>query len=256
MRAEIAKLKYAPIIWLSGIVSFISITLVLVAHILDVHNAVSLGRNPWNRLFNSGIDVYKLFMSIPFIVLFISTVFYLERQNHGFKQLYALPFTRTRLLFDKLSAVILYIVTTITIILIGLFLSGYVLNFIYPEYEFDYYSLPVLGMLRSAGLAFLSVLGVIGIQYFLSLRFKGFLIPASIGILCYVIGFILSTANNTISLYFPYCYPFISRKNSMMTNDAIELIQIGIINQIELYSLLIFLVFIGLSLITERRRNL
>lgn len=256
MRSEFIKLKYPPIIWLSCIILLITISIIFSAHYLDVHNAVSLGRNPWERLFKSGIAIYRLFISVPFIVLFVSTAIYLERSNNGFKQLFTLPYSRSRLLIDKLLAILFCISILLLSLVLGLMVCGAIINIIYPEYEFNYYPLPIIDLIRSTCLTFISLLGIIGIQFFLSLRFKGFLLPTSLGILSYVISLILSSVNSRISLYFPYCYPTISRENGMLNNHLLGIQESHFLNHIEISSFIVFLLFATLGIVLERKRNL
>lgn len=256
MKSELLKLKYPPLIWLSSIVVLLILVIVFSAHYLDVHNAVSLGRSPWERIYKSGFAIYRIFISVPFVVLFVSTVFYLERQNNGFKQLYALPYSRPKLLLMKLSAILMSMLLIIVVVALGLILCGYSLNFIYPEYEFDYFRIPYITILRSTGSTFIALLGVIGSQYFLSLRFKGFLLPASIGILSYVVSLIFSSVSSTISLYFPYCFPTISRENGILKNTALHIDQNTILNQVELSSIIFFIIAVTVGIMLERRRNL
>lgn len=185
----------------------------------------------------------------------MSAALSVEHQNNGFKQLYALPKRRELLLIYKLIALLSVIVTTTLALAIGSIAVGYLLDAILPELEFTFYDLPFLVMLKSYAYIIVSLLGVIGIQYFLSIRFKGFLVPASIGILAYVVGFMLPTTSTKLSLYFPFSYPIVSKNRKMIDTSALDIDQLSFLNSVELSSIGIFVFFVGLSLYTERRRN-
>ncbi len=256
IQSELLKLKYPPILWLAGFIILMMLIIVFSAHYLDIHNTAKLGLNPWTRLYKAGQAIFAIFLSVPFIVLLISAALSVEHQNHGFKQLYALPKRRELLLSYKLIALLCVLVTTTIFLALGSIVVGYLLNSILPELEFTYYKLPFLVILKSYAYIMVSLLGVIGIQYFLSLRFKGFLVPASIGVLAYVVGLILTTTPTKLSLYFPYSYPIISRNQQMFDTTFLEIDQLAFLNSVELSSIAVFIFFVLLSLYTERRRNI
>jgi len=256
IQSELIKLRYPPVFWLIGFTVLITLTIVFAAHYLNINEIITLGKNPWVGLNNIGQSIFSIFISIPLIILFISSAIFLEYKNNGFKQAYALPKNRVWIVIYKLIAMIMCILGTLLLLGAGMITIGYLLNFIYPESEFSYYTIPGFDMIRSLGYGFISYLGVIGIQFFLSLRFKSFLAPASFGILAYVVGLILSSINHSLSLYFPYCYPTIARENSMLDNSELIIRDYGIFNEVELYSIGLFLIFIFLSFYLERNRNI
>lgn len=257
IQSEVIKLKYPPILWLMGFVIAVTLAVVFVAHYLGIHTAIRLGVNPWFRLSATGQAIFFMFVGTPFLILLISAILYIEHQNWGFKQLYTLPSKRGQLVSYKIVAIFLCLLLVLFILIIGLIVVGYSLNMIYPETGFVYYKLPLLEMLSACGGYIVSVLGIIGIQFFLSTRFKGFLVPASIGLLAYIVGFILATVNGSIKLplYYPYCYPIIANENKDFGLSTFEIRGFGVLNEIQLYSIIIFFAFVLLSFYSERRRG-
>ena len=256
IQSEFIKLKYPPILWLTGFALVATLLIIFTAHSIDIHNAIRLGINPWLRINNTGQAIFAMFIGTPFIILFISALLFIEHQNWGFKQFYTLPRKRQGLVLYKLLAIFLWLILVLIVLIIGLVIVGVVLNILYPEIGFNYHKVPLMSMFRSSTEYIISVLGILGIQFFLSIRFKGFLVSASFGILAYVIGFILSSVNNSLALCFPYCYTMIAKENSPFEISSIELKQYGFLNEVQLYSIIVFLVFVALSLYTERNRNI
>ena len=256
IHSELIKLKYPPILWLIGFILFVCLVIVFSAHYIDIHKTAMLGRNPWSKIDMAQQAIFSIFIGIPFIVLFLSAAVHIEHQNHGFKQLYTLAQNREVLIIYKLAAFFLVLAAATFLLIFGNVLIGYLINMIYPETEFSYFEFSLFSMLKSYSYIIISFLGVIGIQFFLSLRFKGFLVPASIGVLAYVFGLIVSSTNNVLSLYFPYCYPIISRERGIMDTSELNIDQSMVLNEVEIYSVGIFFVFIILSLLTERRKNI
>lgn len=253
--AEFLKLKYLPVFWLFILIPFSVLGIVVLAHVLDGANIARLGNNPWRKLFFSGNAILSVFLIIPFSFLFISAAVYLEHQTNAWKYLYTVPTQRSTIYLTKLVSFLTIIIANILVIFIGLILSGYLLNIFFPEMEFSYYPVPVLTELKSSFHIFLSALGIIGFHYSLSHMFKGFLIPASIGVVGFILGFILGTLNKSVALLVPYCYPMIYKDHSMFKIDDINIVDYGPINSVEFYSVLWFVVCIAIGLMLERRKH-
>lgn len=256
IQSEFVKLKYPPILWLIGFIIFVTLVIIFSAYYIDINNTITLGRNPWSRLNKASHSIFAIFISIPFVVLLLSAALFIENKNYGFKQLYTLPQKRSSLILYKVITLILSIFLSTLIMILGLILVGYLLNFIYPESEFSYFALPFFDMVQSFTYTIVSLLGIFGIQFFLSIKFEGFLVPASVGILSYIVGLIFGSINSSLAIYFPYAYPIIARENNIFRNTELVLDKFWIINEVELYSIIVFVLFIAISLLTEKFRNI
>lgn len=253
--AEFIKLRYLPIVWLSGVVVFAVLLIVFSAHFIDV-NSISFDVDPWRRTLVACRGIFSVFMAIPFVVLLISAALYVEHQSNAWKYQYTVPTNRMIIVLSKLITILLWVITTIFLLTLGLILVGYVLDAFLPEYEFAYYRIPYLIFVERLSHNFVSLLGVIGIQYFLSFRFKGFLIPASIGIVAFLSGLILGSTNNAAALYYPYSYPIIVDDMGMFKLDKVGIVEYGMLNNVEVYSIIVFLIFVGITCVLEQRRNI
>ena len=255
IQAEFIKLKYPPILWLCGSVLLAVFGIVFAAHILDINTVAALGINPWKRIGMAGRGIFVIFMSIPFIALLVSAAVYIEQQSNAWKYQYTIPRRRAIPFYTKLIVLQLCILLMLFFLCLGLLLSGYVLAFFLPELEFHYYTPPFLEFPATLWHAYLALMGVLGIQYFLSYRFEGFLIPATIGIIGFIIAFILSTMNSPLAIYFPYCYPFIVQDYDMFLMDKTGVVDYGWINTAQIYSLGCFAFFVLLGHLIEVRKN-
>ena len=252
--AEFTKLKYPPIYWLVGFVVSIMSALIFASHYFDVNNTARINVDPWMKLMTASNSILAVFISVPFLVLFISAAVFIEHHSNIWKQQYVSPFSRSKIYYSKLLTLLLCILITFGLIIIMTTLCGYFLNMILPEVEFAFYSPPIGKWIQTSIRVFISLLGIIGIQYFLSLRFKGFLIPASIGIVFFVVGVIVGSMNNPISKFFPYSYPMIFRDHKMFTIDKVNIVDYGMFNSVELSSVVCFVLFVILGNIFELRR--
>ncbi len=252
---EWIKLKSTPGLYLALGSGFLISVLVFVAHLLEVHSLSAFGVDPWSRYFTRGIAIFSLFVSVPLTLLLVSAVVYIERQANAWKYLYTLPTRRGSIYFSKLVTLLLLMALTLFLLALGLLLSAYVLDSVHPEFELAFYqpNLKELGI--NALHTWLSLLGVIGIQYFLSLRSSHFLLPIGLGILGYVFGLILPITQKSVALYCPYSYPMLVQDFGMFKNELRASTAFGSLNNIELYSLGFFFFFVLLGLFWESRRS-
>jgi len=253
--AEFLKLKYPPIYWLIFFVIAMMTGIIFMAHYFDINGVATLNTNPWNKLSSASIAILSIFLAAPFLVLLISAAVFVEHHSNIWKQQYATPSHRSTVFYSKLISIVLLILFTFLMIIVSITLSGYLLDFIYPEIEFRYHNPPFGKWIIRTIQMMISLLGIIGIQYFLSLRFKGFLIPASIGVVFFVVGIIFGSINNQMAAYFPYSFPVIGREHEMFNRDNIDIIDYGFINSIEIHSIVCFLIFIVMANVLEVRRK-
>jgi len=253
--AEFTKLKYAPIFSLIVFSLFVICAIVFFASYMGVNDSVKMGQNPWSRNLNASLAIYSIFILIPFAVMFISTGVFVENQARGWKFIYATPNVRSSIFFSKLISFLIGIFMLAVLVLILTLITSYIVDLILPEYEFRFYKPDIISIFEGFVHAFISILGVIGIQYFISLRVKGFLIPMSFGVLMFIVGFIVATIDKPLALYSPYSYPGIVKDHNMFTIGKVGVTHDHWLSNVEIYSIIIFVAFIGLANILEVRKN-
>jgi len=255
LSAEVKKLKSTPVVYLVGACCVFVIAIIMVAHTLDIINAVRINVNPWKRCFGAGMGIYSFFVMVPFVVLLITAVTFVEQRANAWKLLYTMPVARGNVYFSKLIIIILIVFITSVLLIFGVVGAGYMLDQIFPELEFTYYQAPILNAFEDIIHLLIASLGVIGLQYFMSLWFKNFLVPMSIGIVGYILAFILTTTNTKFVLYLPYTYSMTVKDHGMFKSDHTKEIWNGWLTNVELYSVLCFVLFVGLGYFYERWRN-
>lgn len=255
LSAEIRKLKSTPVLYLVLFCAAFIITIVCLAHAMDVHAMARLNTNPWKRYFNGSIAVFSIFVISPFIVLLVSSVLYVEQKASAWKYLYTMPTGRGNIYMSKLLVICLILFSSALLLVFGLLLSAYALDYIYPEHEFRYYTPDVWNWLKILSRVLVAALGVVGLQYFLSTVFKHFLAPLGLGILGYILGFILSSFKTKIALFLPFTYPMLVHDFGAFSATQRTTIGDTWLTNVELYSLICFVVFVGLGFFYEKRRN-
>ncbi len=254
-RSEIIKLKSSPVWYILMLGMILTATGVFIGHLLDVHNMVRINVDPWERYFRAALAIFNLFIVVPYTVLLVSAVIFVEQRANAWKYLYTLPHSRGKFYFTKWTLVAFLYVLSIFFLLTGVVLSGYWLDILRPEYEFVYHQ-PQFGyLLQEMGHVFVASLGVISFQYWLSLRFRNILVPLGVGVFGFVFGIIMSVTGQKLALYLPYSLPMIVRDFDMFRNEHIQDSFITGLNNVELHSILMAALFLILGYWQERSRK-
>ncbi len=251
---EFQKLKSTAVLYLI----FFGILLISIfaffPYYFDVYALAALDVNPWEDFYQAASAIYAIFLICPFLIFLISTMIFVEQKANYWKVLYTLPVQRGALYLSKLLAILLLHVLNVILLFIALYFVAQVLNFLLPEFEFNYHSPPLKNIFQSIGHIFLASLGVLGIQYFLALYFKHYLIALGFGLFGFVLALILITSGTEAYLYVPYAYPMMVKDFGLIpVSESFTEPKMGL-NVLECLSLGVFVFFVLLAYLWERRR--
>lgn len=253
--AEFLKIKSTPIYYIVAGCGFLIALFLFIGNTADLHDLSKIGINPWGSYLSRGMVVFSIFMVIPLVVLLVSSMLYTEQRSNAFKLLYTLPTNRGLIYFSKLVTILLLVVFTCALLYGILIISGYILGYFYPEFEFAYHTPNYSRLVEIITHTFIAILGIIGIQYALSVYSKHILVPIGVGFLGLIVGFILYVGNNIMSLYFPFAYPMVAQNLGVIDFDYRTLVMGNWLTIIELYSILVFIVTVCFGYFYETRRN-
>jgi len=147
---------------------------------------------------------------LPMLIVFLAySVNNIEHKAETWKTLFSLPISK----FSVYAAKYLYSLFLVffCLALFVLFTLGFgnLLATIKPALKFTEY--PVEGiLLKVYSKLFLSSLGILSIQFLLSLLFRDFLKPMGIGFVCTITGDILAGNGWKYAYLFPYSHPFLA----------------------------------------------
>lgn len=246
---ELIKLKRTFAFWLTIISALLFPFLFFIAYLLK-HNTLTpeIGINPWDKFMTMQIENSIPFLIPMFIVLITSLIMQIEHKSHGIKHIFALPIPKWSVYFGKLSIVLLAIISTYVYYYFIILLTGVLLGLIHPDLAFLNFHPEHLKYLEMLGISFVASLGIIGIQFWLSFRFKNFIIPLGIGMFLAIIGIIISQAPQ--SIYFPYSFSVLS----VSFDENIPLV-LGI-SSVTLFSVICFLITSVLGFIDIKKLNI
>ena len=253
--AEIYKIKRTPLLWLALLGGILIAGIIFLSYYFDHLDVMTPpGVNPWKVLIKRSIHAIALFL-IPYVVLLNGGLLHYEHQSNAWKFLYSLPVKRANVYFSKLLVALFLLTLTYTVFFLCILLTGLILGLSHPEFEFYYYTPSFGSMIQIFFHSFISVLGIMGLQYWFSMRWKSFIAPIGMGLLGFILTLIVFNHNH-ISVYFPYCFP-VSTSFYLGGRDPLSLgvKQWGVLSNVEWYSLICFIISALLGFWEENRRE-
>ena len=244
-RTEIIKSKHTFALWLAVLgAAFIPAVMFLIYLNRWESFVPKAGANPWAEFFGAAWNVVS-FIFIPFFVVLLCTlVIGIEHKSNTWKQLFTLPVSKGTVYLSKLLIIISLTIACYVLFIGFLLVSGTVLGLFRSGLGFLSHTPDLLPVLKTGFKSFVSVLGILGIHYWLSIRLKNMILPIGIGLVGIVTATILVNFWKNI-VYYPYAFTIIS--TSPMFKPT------GFFADSEWYSLICFLIFSGLGYLDFRR---
>lgn len=173
----------------------------------------------WFQYSSAALGVMGM-MILPFYVMFMAfSVNNIEHKNDTWKTLFSQPLNK----FSIYSAKYLYAAALllICIVLFPLltYTSGYLLQVLVPKYTFNAYD-PAILLSRFYGKLFLASLGILSIQFVLSLIWGDFLKPMGIGFIGTIAGIITANVGWKYAFLIPYGAPTLALRAAGGTKNG------------------------------------
>jgi len=162
--------------------------------------------NPW-QTYVAGHYEGIAFMMLPlYVIILASLVTFMEHRRQVWINLYTLPVERWKIYQAKQAFVLLLFVAAHTLFILSFLLTGIVLGLIRPEFGLLQHWPDGMQILKLAGQTIFSVLALLSLQFGLSMLFKHFIVPLTIGIIGFVLASLLGAGWELVYLN-PYAYP-------------------------------------------------
>lgn len=248
IKNELIKLKRTFAFWLTIISAIIFPLLFFIVYLIKYEKMIpALGVNPWEKFMTNLVQNSIPFLIPMFIVLITSLIIQIEHKSHGIKHLFSMPIPKWSVYYGKLSIIIISIMSTYIYFFLAVLLFGALLGMFHSELGFLDFQPNYLKYIKMLAKSFIASLGIVGIQFWMSFRFKNFIVPLGIGMTLVIIGLIVSQAPE--SIYFPYSF------NILSINLGDKMTYISGVSIVSIYSIGCFLLTAILGYIDIKRLN-
>jgi len=164
------------------------------------------GVNPWINYMMSNVKTVSSMLFPLFIILSIALNINAEHKENSWKKLFVLPVRRESIYLSKLAFLFVQVTVSIILFSLSVILLGFILGFLHEELKLLEYSPVIYPFVKLLFRLVISVLGILSIQFCLSLFFRNIIVPISIGIFFIIVSNIIGR-NWDYSAYFPYASP-------------------------------------------------
>jgi hypothetical protein len=164
---------------------------------------------------------------LPMFVIFVAySVNSVEHKADTWKTLFSLPISRWAIYSAKYFYAVFLVFLCLALFALFTIGFGNLLSVLKPELKFNTFHMEMeLGQIYFK--LFLSTLGILSIQFLLSLLWSDFLKPMGIGFVCTIAGVIAVSKKWEYSYAFPYAHPMVAlssmikRAKSTAGNDLV-----------------------------------
>jgi hypothetical protein len=238
IKAEIIKTKRSASFWLSLLGAGVIPMIFFLAYIIEPQGGYS---HTWDIHLLQGWQVSNAFLLPMFIILICSLIPQIEYKNNAWKQVFASPQTIGNIFFSKYLTILIMVLFLFLAFNILLVLSAIVPNLFYSKYTFMSRSIDWAQVIRLNVKTFISLMAIISFQYWLSLRFRNFIVPIGIGLGLLVTALILYQLQWEHISKMPYAFPVLTMERIKGTKFKLENHELNSIGYFLFFTILAFL---------------
>ena len=218
-QAEVLKIKRTSSFWLSILGAlFVPVIFFCIFTFNPDDDALKgFSTEPWKKMFFLGWEFFSAFTLPMYIILIATLLPQIEVKNNTWKQVFASPQSLANIFFSKFAVVNIMVISCFLLYNVFMLLTGVIVNLMNSRFPFLHNGIDVVLVIRLSFKFYISVLGIIAFQYYLSLRFKNFVAPIGIGLALVIGGVIVFNLHWKHVYTFPYAYPLITSGLSRQT---------------------------------------
>jgi hypothetical protein len=211
-RSEFYKTRKTMGFWSSVLLPLLLCLLIFIGFFSKSDNlAHSPGVMLWFQFSGAILGVMGSLL-LPMLIVFIAySVNSIEHKADTWKTLFSLPISKLSVYTAKYFYAFFLVFLCLALFVLFTVGFGNFLGILKPELKFSDYSAANL-LTQLYFKLFLSSLGILSIQFLLSLLFRDFLIPMGIGFVCTITGVILGGKGWDYAYLFPYSHPMLALK--------------------------------------------
>lgn len=209
IQAEFLKSRRTAAWWLTIVAGVLIPLIMMIAYLAKPGAFVKPAQvNVWQAHVNECWESVAAFLLPMYVIMVTSLVIQTEYRNNTWKQVYTSPRSYADIFFSKFVVAQLLILGCLLLFNVAILVSGTIAGAIHPAIGFLKDPVPWNEMLRTSVKMYIAVMGMTAIQYWLSLRFRNYIVPVSIGLAMMIAGLIILKWEYIE--YYPYAYSLVS----------------------------------------------
>ncbi|MET0391812.1 MAG: ABC transporter permease [Chitinophagaceae bacterium] len=175
----------------------------IVSHGLPGH--IEKSKDPITHMFRLSSEMIGLCIIPLFVVLICTLLPQVEYRNNTWKQVLASPQTKANVFAGKFLNIHLLILLFLVASHLFMWVVVVAAHFILPHLNILGKPFDIYALLKDNWDAYVTVLAIGAIQFWIGLRSKNFIVPVAIGLVCWLAGTVMVLEyHSAMSPYFPY----------------------------------------------------
>ncbi|MEO5565039.1 MAG: ABC transporter permease [Chitinophagaceae bacterium] len=208
LRSEILKTKRTAAFYFTligaGIVPFLFL-FSTIAH--GFPNENKSAQDPLNFMFKLSAEMTGICILPMFVILICTLLPQVEYKNNAWKQVLTSPQKKENVFTGKFLNIHLMILLFLVASHLFMWVAAIAAHFIQPQINILNHPLDFNKVLADNAHAYLSVLAICALQFWIGLRSKNFIAPIAIGIVCWLTGTLMVFEyQSSLSIYFPHSF--------------------------------------------------
>lgn len=193
LQADALKLRHTAALRLLAAAAGLPVLLVFLAFCFYGTMLVKPGRAAWPTFLLSAWHTWAGLV-LPLVLLLLATlVVQIEHRATAWKHLYALPVGRGTLLLSKLLLLVGLSLGLQVLYTLLLLLAGLALSWVRPGLGLAPAALPVAALATLLGRTYVATLGLLAVQYVLSVARRSFVVPLALGLAGLILALVLTS---------------------------------------------------------------
>lgn len=173
----------------------------------------------WGQYSGAALNVMGMLI-LPFYVMFMAfSVNNIEHKNDTWKTLFTQPLNKFAIYAAKYFYALTLLFISVFLFAALTFATGHLLQLLVPKYTFNDYN-PLMILAKFYSKLFLASLGILSIQFVLSLIWGDFLKPMGIGFIGIIAGIITANVGWKYAYLIPYSDPTLALRITRTTKNA------------------------------------
>jgi len=207
LRSELLKTRRTASFYLTLIGAAVGPVIFLLNVLLDEDELDGTSKDPLNAVFKILSEMNGVALFPLFIILICTLLPQVEYRNNTWKQVFTSPQTKANVFVAKFLNVHLLMLIFLIATHLFMFLAIVAINFIKPDLDLFKYPFNASIVIVNAANAYLVLLALSAIQFWMGLRFRNFIAPIGIGFALWLLGTIMAIQiNSSLVHYFPYSF--------------------------------------------------
>jgi hypothetical protein len=213
LQSEFYKSRKTLGFWAAVLLPFLLLLFDAVGYYIKSEQfATSPGMMNWLRFAGIPLNVMGALL-LPMFVIFIAySVNSIEHKADTWKTLFSLPINKWSVYSAKFIYALLLVFITLMLFALFTIVFGNLLGLVKPELKFADYHMETI-LIQIYLKLFLSSLGILSIQFLLSLLWSDFLKPMGIGFVLFIAGVVCASAGWRYTYTIPYAHPILAIKS-------------------------------------------